>query len=153
MRSMPPAPGTPAATAPAQGILGVAEPRPAPDSGRAGSGARRALEATALLFSPESAALSSAARPRLDSLLPLLRAHPRARLLIEGHCALFGTARGRAALSLERARAAERWLRGAGWSPEPPPRVEGAGGLRPVSRSSGLQHLNRRVEIRFIEED
>ncbi len=144
-----------------EAILGVAAPAGAPAVGPTPPAAAaqpvvppaeaRAVDGT-VLFTPESAVLSPATRRRLDALLPVLRGRPRVQVIIEGHCALFGTAQGRAVLSLARARAVERYLLADGWNPEVSPRVEGAGGLRPVSRDPARQYLNRRVEVRIAGE-
>lgn len=158
-----------AATSPParEAVLGVAAAEPerpaaAGGAGSAGGAAaaegsaaatlREARQARVVYFAPESAVLPAPARRLLDGLLPLLRDHPEFAVFIEGHCALFGTPQGRAALSLMRARVVEHYLYGGGWAPLIEPRVEGAGGARPVTRDPGRQALNRRVEVRITPE-
>jgi outer membrane protein OmpA-like peptidoglycan-associated protein len=73
------------------------------------------------------------------------------RLEISGHCAFYGTEKGRRALSAERAEAVASYLKN-----RVPPTVEltkvAYGGDRPVSRNLDTQDLNRRVELTVVNE-
>jgi outer membrane protein OmpA-like peptidoglycan-associated protein len=98
-------------------------------------------------FQPESAVLSSAAREILNRLSGTVQAN--SRIEIGGHCANYGTERGRKALSAARAEAAADYLRGR--IPESVVVITAAyGSGSPVNRSPDAQHLNRRAEISVV---
>jgi outer membrane protein OmpA-like peptidoglycan-associated protein len=100
-------------------------------------------------FEPESAVLLPEARRLLDGLSTTMPAD--LRLEISGHCAFYGTEKGRRELSAERAEAVASYLKS-----RIPPTVEltrvAYGGDRPVSRNLDTQDLNRRVELTVVDE-
>jgi OOP family OmpA-OmpF porin len=98
-------------------------------------------------FAAESALLTAQARTTLDEVAATLIERPPRLVRIAGHCALFGSERGRIALSRLRAEAVRNYLLGRGWKPESPPLIEAFGGERPVTADPRAQNLNRRVEI------
>lgn len=102
---------------------------------------------TQVYFQPDTARLTDAAKKSLDKTADLLKEHPEVRVGIYGHCALYGTEKGRIELSMQRAEQVVEYLRSRGWKPEHEALVQALGGSRPVTRDSDSQHLNRRVEI------
>ncbi len=98
-------------------------------------------------FNPDSARLTEEARQRLAEIRNRLQAHPEGRVVISGHCALFGTERGRTELSQDRARTVLQYLLENSWDPERSPDVKGVGGKQSVTEERDKQYLNRRVEI------
>jgi flagellar motor protein MotB len=103
-----------------------------------------------IYFNPESAELSFRAKEKLENLLALLKVRSSGTLHITGHCALFGSERGRENLSLQRALNVEKYLIKSGWITEKKAEVRGLSGRNPVTRERTEQHLNRRVEIGFL---
>lgn len=101
-------------------------------------------EKTILIFQPESAALTGTAIRELDNLAAIIPEN--SGIEIGGHCAIFGTERGRERLSGARADAVADYL-----SSRIPDSVRietrGYGGSRPITRDLELQDMNRRVEI------
>ncbi|MDZ7792652.1 MAG: OmpA family protein [Spirochaetia bacterium] len=104
-------------------------------------------------FTPNSSQLTETAQQRLSEFMQELRKYEGIQLVIEGHCALYGTEQGREELSRERARKAAQYIQNLGWSPEQPPVIRGLAAQDPVSRDSEKQHLNRRVEITVLPQD
>jgi outer membrane protein OmpA-like peptidoglycan-associated protein len=104
-------------------------------------------EETVIYFQPDSANLTVAGREKLSQLLPELRQVPGNRVIIAGHCALYGTEQGRMDLSADRARAVYSYLQQQGWSPNRDPQLQWYGGKQPVTTARDEQQLNRRVEI------
>jgi outer membrane protein OmpA-like peptidoglycan-associated protein len=107
-------------------------------------------EQTILYFLPESAALTRQTLSELDILAGIV---PESiHLEIGGHCAIFGTERGRVLLSRARANAVADYL-----SHQIPSsvsiEVRGYGGSRPLNREFEFQDKNRRVEINVIRGD
>lgn len=107
-------------------------------------------ETATVYFSPDSARLNSRTREELERLAALVTTNYD--ILIEGHCAEYGTERGRLALSATRAQnvadfLAERIQNGS--------RIQtaGLGSSRPVTRDPDLQELNRRVEISMVSNE
>ena len=100
-----------------------------------------------VFFGPDNAALTDAARDTLRDIAARLKAHPDAELGVYGHCALYGTERGRIELSGQRAEQVVEFLRDQEWEPEKDPVIRALGGDQPVTRDSEMQHLNRRVEL------
>ncbi len=100
-------------------------------------------------FAPNSPFLTPREEETLRDLLPLLEEHPEATVSISGHCASFGSEKGRQELSHERAAAVEKFLRSGGWSPTVSPEITGYGANRPVTADPDQQQINRRVEIRI----
>ncbi|MCK5736159.1 MAG: OmpA family protein [Spirochaetaceae bacterium] len=99
---------------------------------------------TVIYFHPESAALSAMARDDLNNLIPLI---PGDILLeIQGHCANYGTERGRIALSRSRADAVSDYI--SNKLPESVQiQIQSFGSSMPVNRNPEYQNKNRRVEI------
>lgn len=106
-----------------------------------------------LYFPPDSARLTDEAASRLRRILDSLVAHPEAQVQIYGHCALYGTERGRKELSRERAQNTLDFLKSEGWNPEVAPALHAMGGDDPLTLNSEEQHLNRRVEILVTPQD
>ncbi len=106
------------------------------------------LKETVIYFEPESALMSPRAK---QAAADFLKQVPEGyELIIEGHCADYGTEKGRIALSWERARAVASYS--SSLSPSLKLReVQGHGSLYPVSRNYEAQNLNRRVEISAVE--
>jgi outer membrane protein OmpA-like peptidoglycan-associated protein len=107
-------------------------------------------EQTILYFLPESAALTRQTLSELDILAGIV---PESiHLEIGGHCAIFGTERGRVLLSRARANAVADYL-----SHQIPSsvsiEVRGYGGSKPLNRKFEFQDRNRRVEINVIRGD
>jgi OOP family OmpA-OmpF porin len=108
------------------------------------SGAVMIPEKVILLFRPESYVLSETGRDKLESLAT--RIPDNSILEIGGHCADFGSERGRMALSLNRAETVAAYLSG---------RIPGSvqvnirayGSSVPVNTRPDHQDENRRVEI------
>ena len=106
-------------------------------------------------FLPDSYHLTEKAREGLKKLIPTLNSvndlknSGIRRIKIYGHCALYGTERGRYKLSYQRALAVYKYLLKEGWRPKVKPEIKGWGGTNPVTRDPKKQNLNRRVEILF----
>lgn len=102
---------------------------------------------TTVIFKPESAALTAAAKGEMDELID--KFPENVGIEIGGHCAIFGTETGRVRLSRARAAAVADYL--SGRIPDSV-RVEirGYGGSRPITRDLELQDMNRRVEINVL---
>ena len=73
-------------------------------------------------------------------------------IVIEGHCANYGTERGRTELSKQRADAVESWL-GLHFPKVQIRQVEAFGSSRPSSRGDGSPDWDRRVELLLHNED
>lgn len=99
-------------------------------------------------FDFDSAKLRNASVPVLDKVAAWLRAHPDAKLQIEGHTDDSGTAAHNQTLSQGRADTAKAYLTGAGISAD---RLSTAafGATKPVAQNDSETHRaqNRRVEI------
>ena len=100
-----------------------------------------------IYFLPEDHSLTSGARKELQSIWRRLEDLEDSIVTITGHCALYGTERGRSELSVLRAKAAYDFLVQQGWRPENESFIIGRGGENPVTFDQKEQHLNRRVEI------
>lgn len=98
-------------------------------------------------FRPDNANLTGEAREMLGEIADILKKHPEAQVGIYGHCALYGTEKGRIELSRQRAEEVDNFLKDRGWQPEKEPEIRALGGNQPVTRNSENQYLNRRVEI------
>ena len=99
-------------------------------------------------FGPDSAELTGDAREALREIAGTLR-RADGSLMLEGHCALFGTEQGRERLSRARAQTVRRFLLQEGLSLAEDGRVEAAAGREPVTEDPDRQELNRRVELSF----
>ena len=102
---------------------------------------------TIVYFQPESANLSEAAMAEIKALAGMLS--EGISIEVGGHCANYGTERGRRALSRLRADVVTAYL-----SELIPTSVnieaKGYGGSRPLSDDPELQDVNRRVEINVM---
>jgi outer membrane protein OmpA-like peptidoglycan-associated protein len=99
-------------------------------------------------FGPDSAELTGDAREALREIAGTLR-RAEGSLILEGHCALFGTEQGRERLSRARAQTVRQFLLQEDLSLAEDSRVEAAAGREPVTEDPGRQQLNRRVELSF----
>jgi len=106
-----------------------------------------------IFFSPDSTVLTKQATAVLSEAAGMLKDHEDIQVEITGHCALYGTEKGRAEISLTRAWNVLMYLRSQGWEPVNTPAVTGMGGSQPVTRDAGKQDLNRRVEIIAVRGD
>ncbi len=97
-----------------------------------------------IYFQAESAVISNTARDDLNKLSDLLA--DNISIEIGGHCANYGTERGRWALSRARADTVADYLSGI-ISPTVNVEVKAFGGFKPLNRDPELQDRNRRVEI------
>ncbi|MCF7929021.1 MAG: OmpA family protein [Spirochaetales bacterium] len=108
---------------------------------------------TRLYFLPDTAQLRADSLDEIRSLAKRLNEEPEnRRYIIAGHCALFGTEKGRTQLSKDRAERVYQLLLDAGWEPSTPPEIIGYGGDQPVTHDREMQSLNRRVEIKPVDE-
>ncbi|GEM_PF-5471960 len=103
-------------------------------------------------FLPDSPLLTRQAEEKLNKIALTLKNLPPGNtkdytVQIYGHCALYGTERGRISLSRKRAINVFRYLKEQGWEPSSRVKVAGLGGTKPVTRDPKKQYLNRRVEI------
>ncbi|NOY10192.1 MAG: OmpA family protein [Spirochaetes bacterium] len=100
-----------------------------------------------IYFAPDSSVLTTEAEKKLTAIIPGLNRIKKGRIIIRGHCALYGTEKGRTELSGQRAANTLMFLISRGWRPEHTPEVKGYGGKYPVTTDPDKQNLNRRVEI------
>ncbi len=109
-----------------------------------------------VFFGPDSSRLTAEAQQKLSQFareLQNLPPEPDFQLRIVGHCALYGTEKGREELSYDRAQQVAEYLENSGWEPAHKPVIKGLAGQNPVTKDSEKQHLNRRVEISTIRPD
>lgn len=98
-------------------------------------------------FEPERFRLTPPALSALKELIAQWSGWSQASLLITGHCALYGTEEGRLALSDSRAEEVLKWLVQNSSVEAENLQSSGRGIQEVVTRESGKQNLNRRVEI------
>lgn len=98
-------------------------------------------------FFPNSTVLTEDTVNVLNEILEILRNNENLDVEIIGHCAFFGTEKGRQEISEERAINVYDYFTGKGWIPESKPLLQGKGHSDLVTRDPDLQNLNRRVEI------
>lgn len=103
-------------------------------------------EAT-VYFHPNSTVLTPDTISVLDQILVILKNNGDLDVDITGHCAFYGTEKGRQEISIERAENVYRYFISGGWKPERKPLLAGRGHLDIVTRDPDKQNLNRRVEI------
>jgi len=108
---------------------------------------QKQIKTEIVYFKPSRAFVSIPMKEKLDSILPLLSGNSNKSVKITGHCALYGTEKGRFKLSVSRAKNVYEYLRSVGWKPNKKPQVLGMGGEKPVTEDPDNQYLNRRVEI------
>lgn len=106
-----------------------------------------------IYFEPDSARLTPAARRSLGEISTVLRGVRENELLITGHTALAGSAAGRQALSVERARAVAEAIIEGGSHREAQVLYRGLGARRPAGSNATEEgrRMNRRVEITILE--
>ncbi|MDF1567755.1 MAG: OmpA family protein [Spirochaetaceae bacterium] len=104
-------------------------------------------ETVTVYFSPNSADLNFRAKAELEELASLITSDYD--IVIEGHCAEYGTERGRLALSAARAQNVADFLTDR-IQTDSRFQTAGLGSSRLVTRDPDLQELNRRVEISLI---
>jgi OOP family OmpA-OmpF porin len=114
---------------------------------------QRLLLDNELLFPFESAQLSSEAMGSLHKLARLLRSHPTARVVLEGHTDTIGTAEANQQLSALRAEAVKDCLVGRFHLDPGQLSIRGAGSANPLiaAGDAQAQSRNRRVEVRVAE--
>lgn len=100
-------------------------------------------------FYPDSTVLTPDAKAVLNEIVDILKKNVSLDVEIIGHCAFFGTEKGRQEISDERARNVYNYFISRGWLPESEPVIEGKGHREIVTRDPDKQNLNRRVEIRI----
>ncbi len=141
-----PAPESLAAEPPAKVAVTAAQP-PAPDFPGAGE-----VFAERVHFATNHADVAGSEIPSLERVAQALKAHPRARVRVEGHTDDVGPKGYNVALSQARARAVVGWLARHGVAAS---RVEltGFGFAKPAEEGTtdGARAQNRRVEFRVFE--
>ncbi len=105
-------------------------------------------ESAVVYFAAESYVMDSDSKAKAEEFA--LQVPEGYELLIEGHCANYGTEKGRDELSWERASAVAACCSGAGPSIKIGD-LHGYGSLYPVSRNEKEQNLNRRVKITAVK--
>jgi len=98
-------------------------------------------------FFPDSSKLTSGAESVLDQVLSILESEEDLYVEILGHCAFYGTEKGRQEISTDRAENVYSYFISNGWTPEYQPRLAGLGHGQIVTKDPEKQNLNRRVEI------
>ncbi len=100
-------------------------------------------------FYPNSSVLTEDAKSILRKILDILNNNSNLDVEILGHCAFFGTEKGRQEISTERAESVYSFFIKNGWTPESQALLIGLGHQNIVTRDPEKQNLNRRVEIRI----
>ncbi len=98
-------------------------------------------------FQPNGISLSVKAKSVLDQVLEILEKEDNLDVDIIGHCAFFGTEKGRQEISSERADNVYNYFISKGWTPLNKPELEGLGHSQLLTKDPDKQNLNRRVEI------
>lgn len=104
-------------------------------------------------FLPDSSVLIRRELEKLQVIAGILERYPDRDVLITGHTAMAGTAAGRQALSVERARAVGNYLLELGVRNASQVTIKGMGGREPIADNSTEEGMrrNRRVEITILE--
>jgi len=104
-------------------------------------------------FPPDSARILPEERRRIEYIAGILRQFPENDILITGHTALAGTAQGRQALSIERARAVGELLIDQGARDAAEVYYRGLGAREPIADNAteAGRRRNRRVEITILD--
>ncbi|MBB6479129.1 OmpA family protein [Spirochaeta isovalerica] len=100
-------------------------------------------------FYPNRTDLTVDAKAVLDDIVKILTTTDNLDVEITGHCAFFGTEKGRQEISVERAENVYNYFLSKGWEPSRKPLLEGRGLQDLITRDPDKQNLNRRVEIRI----
>ena len=98
-------------------------------------------------FNPDSSVLSNDAISVLNQVLEILKSQENPDVEISGHCAFFGTEKGRQEISTERAQNVYLFFKNNGWTPDEEPELSGLGYEMNITKDPAKQNLNRRVEI------
>jgi len=104
---------------------------------------------TTIYFYPNSSKLKDGEKQKLDNTAEFLIRHPEKKVVIEGHCALYGTQEGRVQVSRARAEKIRDYLIQKGWKSNEPPLITWYGASKPVTTDPAQKDKNRRVEIRI----
>lgn len=104
-------------------------------------------------FEPDSPRLTEAARESIREISRILERVPGNDILVSGHTALAGTAEGREALSVERARRVAEAIVAGGSHREEQVLYRGMGARQPAATNAteAGRRRNRRVEITILE--
>ena len=104
-------------------------------------------------FAEESALLRESEKGKLKQIGEILTMFEDNQLLITGHTALFGTKKGRKALSEQRARVVAEYLVGLGVITGDRITVQGFGAEQPIAsnKTEAGKAKNRRVEITILD--
>jgi outer membrane protein OmpA-like peptidoglycan-associated protein len=105
-------------------------------------------------FLPDSTELMETEKQKLRDIAAILEKFPGRKILVAGHTALAGTAKGRMQVSTDRARAVANYLTVIGSRKRNEITVRGYGAERPLGdpATEAGQALNRRVEITLLDE-
>jgi outer membrane protein OmpA-like peptidoglycan-associated protein len=98
-------------------------------------------------FRPDSSVLTTDGKSILNQVLNILKTEKNLDVFITGHCAFYGTEKGRQEISTERAQSVYNYFISNGWTPENEPELLGLGLKQIVTTDPVKQNLNRRVEI------
>ncbi|MBI9099215.1 MAG: OmpA family protein [Spirochaetaceae bacterium] len=98
-------------------------------------------------FNPNQSDLTASARSILYQVLQILKQDGNLYVEITGHCAYYGTEKGRQEISTHRAENVYTFFINNGWVPVNKPRLAGLGHQQIVTKDPNRQNLNRRVEI------
>ncbi len=107
---------------------------------------------TTIYFYPNSSKLREGELKKLEDTAEFLIRHPGKKVIIEGHCALYGTKEGRLRISRARAEKIRDYLVQKGWKSDEPPLIKWYGASKPVTTDPAQKDKNRRVEIRISDQ-
>lgn len=105
-----------------------------------------------IYFYPNSSKLKEGEVKKLEDTAEFLISHPGKKVIIEGHCALYGTKEGRLQISRARAEKIRDYLVQKGWKSDEPPLIKWYGASNPVTTDPAQKDKNRRVEIRISDQ-
>jgi outer membrane protein OmpA-like peptidoglycan-associated protein len=114
-----------------------------------------AISMSDIQFSGDSAVLVEAERIKIMKIAVMLQRYPGRPILVGGHTAMAGTAKGRQEISTDRAQSVADFLVYLGCRTEAEITVRGYGADRPVADNATAagQALNRRVEITLLDRE
>ncbi len=149
-----PTAGKPAEVKPAEGkeeereTQAAEKPAPQEQQPPAAEPEIKITEAT-VYFYPNSSDLKEGELLKLDKVADYLIRHPEKKVIIEGHCAMYGTREGRLKVSRARAEKIRDYLVLKGWKSTEPLQIKWYGASRPVTTDPAQKDRNRRVEIKI----